>query len=238
MKLTVKLCNELKVLDSIALEYGITFTEALQKTGMHRKTFWAALKRLQGKGIVEKYSWGRKKIYNLNIPMTQVYLFKLRKLGLGTKYNQDYFFERKIMREQLLIAKDILALIDFFGFRTIKKWHCPTFEHRREKLVYCLTDFGIMVYCGELGCKNGVYRSFTRYLNKEQPTDYVQVTLERRRVDAVKNKSLSENPENLNYNLKVILESPQFQTFCEYKCPMKDNYCKNYCPFFCFKAAN
>jgi DNA-binding PadR family transcriptional regulator len=224
LKLTLKLKNELKVLDVIKDNSGISFTRALERSGMHRKTFYEALKRLQKQGIVEKYSWSKRKhYYCINKEAAQIYLFKRGKLGLGTKYDQNFFFLKKITREQLTLAKDMLETISFFGFKTIEKWRCPIIQHSSEKVVYSLTEDGIWAYCSEIGCKYGVYGDFTQYgLQKELERDIVS-----NKKNAVINPKLSTAD-----HLKAVIYSDEFKIFCERQCPLrawKVKGCGNQC---------
>lgn len=225
MKLTLKLKNELQVLDAMTHNPGIGFTQALKKSGMHRKTFYEALKRLQQQGVVEKYSWGKKKAYSVNIPIAQIYLYKLGKLGLGTRYDKNFYFKRKITREHLTLAKDIIDAVSCFGFNTIEKWRCPIIQHGSEKIVYCLTENGVWAYCSEIGCKYGVYGDFTKY--------GLQMQLEREGIGNGDGGTVTEpQPSTADY-LKAVINSNEFQVFCSKKCPLKAweiKECKTMCP--------
>ncbi len=193
---------------------------------MHRKTFWAALKRLCQEGVIEKYPCGKKNGYCVNIPAAQIYLFKLGKLGLGTRYDKDVYFQKKITREYLTKAKEIIERASQSGFNTIEGWRCPDTQHSSEKIIYCLTENGIWVYCCEIGCRYGVYFEFKKQGIQMQLT---------RLIVGNKEDTVTKPKFSTALHLEALLASQEFKRFCDKICPIrawKVKECTNVCPFF------
>ncbi len=173
---------------------------------------------------------GKKKTYSINIPIAQIYLYKLGKLGLGNRYDENFYFTRKITLEQLTIAKEIMGAVSFFGFNVFEKWRCPVIQHSSEKIIYCLTEYGIWAYCCEMGCKYGVYINFNKYRTQTPSKNAIQISLLRQRIDNSKEHTVMKPEVTTSNHLEAVINSNEFQVFCNKKCPLSEEKCTTYCP--------
>ena len=180
---------------------------------------------------------GKKKTYSVNIPIAQIYLYKLGKLGLGNRYDENFYFSKKITREQLTIAKEIMGTVSFFGFSVFEKWRCPVIQHSSEKILYCLTRSGIWAYCNEIGCKYGVYRDFSKYPMQKAAKSTIQISLLRQRIDNSKGHTVMKTEVTTANHLEAVINSNEFQVFCSKKCPLSEEECKTYCPILTLHQA-